>query len=199
MSWWQIKKRSADLERELRSDIELEEEEQCENGLAPQEAHYAARRAFGNATLIKEQTCETWGGMWIERLLRDLRFALRQLAKAPGFTLTAVLTLAIGIGGVTAVFSIVLAVLLRPLPFKDSGRLISLHEHIEGYADELNVTAPDVLTFEHESKAFTAVGGIRVDRCRCALQGPRGTSHCFTLSLARHRTNAGAHIHPAGR
>jgi predicted permease len=160
MSWWQIKKRSADLERELRSDIELEEEEQRENGLPPKEAHYAARRAFGNATLIKEQTCETWGGMWIERLLRDLRFALRQLAKAPGFTLTAVLTLAIGIGGVTAVFSIVLAVLLRPLPFKDSGRLISLHEHIEGYADELNLTAPDVLTFEHESNAFTAVGGF---------------------------------------
>jgi hypothetical protein len=62
MSWWQIKKRSADLERELRSDIELEEEEQQENGLPPEAAHYAARRAFGNATLIKEQTCETWGG-----------------------------------------------------------------------------------------------------------------------------------------
>jgi len=160
MQWWQTNKRNADLERELRSHIELEEEEQRENGLPPEEARYAARRAFGNATLIKEQTRETWGWMWIERLLRDLRFALRQLAKAPGFTLTAVLTLAIGIGGVTAVFSIVLAVLLRPLPFKDSGRLISLHEHIEGDSHELNVTAPDVLTFERESSAFTAVGGF---------------------------------------
>jgi hypothetical protein len=83
MSWWQLKKRSADLERELRSDIELEEEEQRENDLPLEDAHYAARRAFGNATLIKEHTRETWGGMWIERLLRDLRFALRQLAKIP--------------------------------------------------------------------------------------------------------------------
>jgi hypothetical protein len=65
MNWWQIKKRSSDPERELRSDIELEEEEQRENGLPPEEVHYAARRAFGNATLIKEQTRETWGGMWI--------------------------------------------------------------------------------------------------------------------------------------
>ena len=160
MNWWQIKKRSSDLERELRSDIELEEEEQRENGLPPEEVHYAARRAFGNATLIKEQTRETWGGMWIERLLRDLRYALRQLARAPGFTLTAVLTFAIGIGGVTAVFSVVLAVLLRPLPFKDSGQLISLHEHIEGVSHGLNVTAPDVLTFERATNAFTAVGGF---------------------------------------
>ncbi|HEY6852105.1 MAG TPA: ABC transporter permease [Terracidiphilus sp.] len=160
MRWWQIRKRDADLERELRSDLELEEEEQRENGLPPQEAHYAAQRAFGNTTLIKEQTREAWGGMWIDRLLRDLRYALRQLASAPGFTLTAVLTLAIGIGGVTAVFSVVLAVLLRPLPFKDSGRLISLHEHIEGDSHDLSVTAPDVLTFERESKAFSGVGGF---------------------------------------
>jgi putative ABC transport system permease protein len=160
MRWWQIRKRDADLERELQSDLELEEEEQRENGLPPQEAHYAAQRAFGNTTLIKEQTREAWGGMWIDRLLRDLRYALRQLASAPGFTLTAVLTLAIGIGGVTAVFSVVLAVLLRPLPFKDSGRLISLHEHIEGDSHDLSVTAPDVLTFEYESKAFSGVGGF---------------------------------------
>ena len=160
MRRWQIRKRDADLERELRSDLELEEDEQRENGLPPEEAHYAAHRAFGNTTLIKEQTRETWGGMWIDRLLRDLRYALRQLVRAPGFTLTAVLTLAIGIGGVTAVFSVVLAVLLRPLPFKDSGRLISLHEHIEGDSHDLSVTAPDVLTFERESKAFSGVGGF---------------------------------------
>ena len=160
MRWWQFGKLDADLERELRSDLELEEQEQRENGLPPEEAHYAAQRAFGNTTLIKEQTRETWGGMWIDRLLRDLRYALRQLARAPGFTLTAVLTLAIGIGGVTAVFSVVLAVLLRPLPFKDSGRLISLHEHIEGDSHDLSVTAPDVLTFERENKAFSRVGGF---------------------------------------
>ena len=160
MRWWQIGKRDADLERELRSDLELEVEEQRENGLPPEEAQFAAQRAFGNSTFIKERIRETWGEMWIDRLLRDLRYASRQLVRAPGFTLTAVLTLAIGIGGVTAVFSVVLAVLLRPLPFKDSGKLISLHEHIEGDSHDLSVTAPDVLTFERENKAFSRVGGF---------------------------------------
>jgi hypothetical protein len=200
MNWWQIKKRSSDLERELRSDIELEEEEQRENGLPPEEVHYAARRAFSNATLIKEQTRETWGGMWIERLLRDLRYALRQLARAPGFTLTAVLTLAIGIGGVTAVFSVVLAVLLRPLPFKDSGQLISLREHIEGVSHGLNVTAPDVLTFERATNAFTAVGGFvgsgyELTGAGAPFKAARNESplHCFPCSASTQCWGAPSH------
>jgi putative ABC transport system permease protein len=92
-------------------------------------------------------------------LLQNLRFTSRQLIKAPGFTLTAVLTLAIGIGGVTAMFSVVQAVILRPLPFKDPARLISLHERFEQDAHELRMSAPDVLTFARESQAFSAVGG----------------------------------------
>ena len=65
MRWWQRKERDADLDRELRSDLELEEEEQREKGLLPEEARYAARRAFGNLTLIKERTHEAWGWTWI--------------------------------------------------------------------------------------------------------------------------------------
>src|SRR5277367_4392186 len=94
-------------------------------------------------------------------MLSDLKYALRQLRKTPGFTLTAVLTLAIGIGGVTAVFSAVEAVLLRPLPYKDSAKLFGLHERVEHLMDgDANLSAPDVLTFERESKAFTGVGGF---------------------------------------
>ncbi len=93
-------------------------------------------------------------------LLQNLRYASRQLSKAPAFALTAVLTLAIGIGGVTAVFSVVQAVILRPLPFKDPARLISLHEHFEQDAHELRMSAPDVLIFERESQAFSGVGGF---------------------------------------
>jgi len=94
-------------------------------------------------------------------MFNDLKYALRQLRKTPGFTLTAVLTLAIGIGGVTAVFSVVEAVLLRPLPYKDSDKLFVLHERVEHLLEgDANLSAPDVLTFARESKAFTGVGGF---------------------------------------
>jgi putative ABC transport system permease protein len=94
-------------------------------------------------------------------MLGDLRFAWRQLRKSPGFSLTAVLTLALGIGGVTAVFSVVEAVLLRPLPYKDSARLFLLRERVEHLmGGDANLSAPDVLTFARENKAFTGVGGF---------------------------------------
>jgi predicted permease len=94
-------------------------------------------------------------------MLADLKFSWRQLRKSPGFTLTAVLTLALGIGGVTAIFSVVEAVLLRPMPYRDSARLYLLHERFEHlFEGDANLSAPDVLTFALESKAFTGVGGF---------------------------------------
>jgi hypothetical protein len=84
MRWWQIRKRDADLARELQSDLELEEEEQRERGLSAEEARSAARRAFGNATLIKEQTHEAWGWALFERFVQDLRLCIT--AEGCGFT-----------------------------------------------------------------------------------------------------------------
>jgi predicted permease len=136
MKWWQLKKRDADLQRELRSDLELEEEEQRENGLSAEEARYAARRAFGNATLIKEQTRETWGWAAFERLLQDARYAFRQLGRSRGFTLTVVLIVALGIGASTAVFSILDSVLLRPYAFRDPGQIVIWREVVQEAAKE---------------------------------------------------------------
>lgn len=124
LRWWQIGKRDSDLERELRSDLELEEEEQLERGISPEETPYAARRAFGNATLIKEQTYEAWGWAPIERLGQDVRFGIRSLLKSRQFTIAAVLTLALGIGANSAMFSVIRSVLLKPWPFPNAGRLI---------------------------------------------------------------------------
>src|SRR5665811_1124468 len=99
-------------------------------------------------------------GLWLE-----IRFALRQLRKTPSFTATAVLMLAFGIGATTAIFSIVEGVLLRPLPFPDSGRLVVLADRIEG-ADvggngEAGVTVPDIRAYTRDTKSFSALGGYQ--------------------------------------
>jgi predicted permease len=129
MTFWQSKKKDADLERELRSDLELEEEEQRERGLSPEEAHSAALRAFGNPTLIREHTRAVWSWNWLENLLRDLRISIRTLLRSPGFSVIAVLVMALCIGAATSLFTVVRSILLRPLPFRDPGQLVTIFEH----------------------------------------------------------------------
>jgi predicted permease len=170
MQWWQIKKRNADLERELRSDLELEEDEQRESGLSPEEAGYAARRAFGNTTLIREQTHEAWGWAPFEHLFQDLRYALRQLGRSPGFAAAVILTLALGIGATAAMFSLVNAVLLRPLPFPGQDRLLWLaqQDHSSpGVAPEA-LSYPDYFDWRAQNHSFSGMasyvgGGITLE------------------------------------
>src|SRR6202051_2550608 len=144
MRWWRRKQRDEDLARELQCDFELEEEEQRERGLSPEEAHFAAVRAFGNSTLIREHTRAVWTCNWLERFVRDLKYGVRTLWRSPSFSIVSVLVMALGIGTTTSLFTIVRAVLLRPLPFRDPGRLMMLYEHYRQNAggDGFNAVAP---------------------------------------------------------
>jgi predicted permease len=160
MKWWQITKRDADLERELRSDLQLEEEEQRENGLPAGEALYAARRALGNTTLIKEQTHEAWGLAGIERLCQDIRYAFRQLLRSPGFSLITVMTLALGIGATTAIVTLVYDVMLRPLPFAQADRLVTMEEIAAEWSNiypTLPVSANHFTFWQQHNRSFDSM------------------------------------------
>jgi putative ABC transport system permease protein len=124
MFWRRKKTQERDLERELRSDLELEAEEQRENGLPDEEAHYAARRAFGNATLVSEDARATWGWSWMESCLQDLRFGTRILARSPGVSLAIVVSLALGLGATAALFSLLNSLLFKALPVAEPDRLV---------------------------------------------------------------------------
>jgi putative ABC transport system permease protein len=159
MRWWQLKRRDADLERELRSDLELEEEEQRDSGLSPDDAHYAARRAFGNATLIKENTYETWGWVPFERLWQDVRYAFRQLRRSPGFASVCLITVALGVGANTAMFSVVEGLMLAPLPFPQANRLVFLWETAPG-TSQLDVSYPNFADWERTSRSFNHMSAV---------------------------------------
>ena len=167
MRWWQRRRRDADLERELRSDLELEEEEQRENGLPPEEARYAARRAFGNTTLIREQTRESWGAAPFERVWQDIRYAWRALRQSPGFALIACLTLALGIGANATIFSLLSAIILRPLPYPSPNELVGLgqwrNQKGEGYV-QTGVSAPNMIDIAAQKSVFQQVGYFRWSR-----------------------------------
>jgi putative ABC transport system permease protein len=141
---------------ELQFHIDMRVEENIRRGMSPDEARRDAERRFGNQTRIKEQGYDVRGGRWLETVWQDLCYGARMLMKNPGFTFVAVLTLALGIGANTAIFSVVNAVLLQSLPYRDSDRIVTIFDRTRS-EDSNFVNGSDFLDWRAQSQVIEQI------------------------------------------
>jgi predicted permease len=177
------------LDDELQFHLDRQIAENLSAGMPPGQARRAALRAFGNPALLRDQTRATWSWNWLESLARDLRFALRALCRNPGFTATIIGTMAVGIGASAAMFTVVDHVLLRPLPYRDAGRLVVLEE-TNGSPETWPTPWRDIEQWQAQSHSFSDIafssgltGRNYLEGASAAqeVQAERVSSNLFTL------------------
>src|SRR5262245_22629274 len=147
----------------MRFHLEMKVEENLAAGTSPDEARYAARRQFGNQTLLREVSRDMWSFRSLETLAQDLRYSLRIMVRNPGFTAVAVLTLTLGIGACTAVFSVVYAAMLRQLPYRDPSQLYLLWKSVPKKGLERDWTS-----YPASETGETTITSLRIWRCTFA-------------------------------
>jgi predicted permease len=168
MNWWQRllrrNKMEEQLEKEMRFHLEHHANELIASGVSPAEARRRARMALGGPEQVKEECRDARGTRWVEDFWQDLRYAMRTLRQRPSFAAVAILTLALGVGASTVMFTVVNGVLLRPLPYPRPDRLVAVHGHTETWNAKLygeqNVAYPDFLDCKRESRSLTLAGSI---------------------------------------
>jgi predicted permease len=157
------KREAARLNQELAFHLEQQMAENVSLGMNAEEARRQAMLRFGNPAVLNEETRSTWSGHWFESVWRDLRYGLRTLVRTPGFSLMAILVMALGIGATTSLFTLVRSVLLRPLPFREPDKLVMLYEHFRQQPESpYNVVAPaDFRDWRAQTHGFQDMGAWR--------------------------------------
>jgi predicted permease len=158
--WFSARKLDEDFSRELDAHLDLLTEQNIRQGMTPEEARRSAHLRLGGTTQLREAHQELAGLPMAETIVQDVRYAIRTLRKSPGFALVCVLTLGLGIGASSAIFSVVNGVLLRPLPYPKSGRLLRIEESHPGDLSA-NLTYASYLDLEHESKLLEDISSFR--------------------------------------
>src|SRR6266404_9033792 len=153
---WDRDRKQDHLQHELQSHVQMAASDRIERGERAQHAQQAARREFGNVALVEHVTRDQWGWHWLEELLQDLRYGARMLRKNPGFTLVAVLTLALGIGANSAIFSVVNGVLLNPLPYPQAEQLVTLHESKPNF-EFGSISYPNFRDWQKDNHTFSSL------------------------------------------
>ena len=172
-SWW---RRERDLDEEIAGHLRMAAEDHAAGGKSAWEAKAAARSEFGNVSVIKDVTRDMWGWTWLDRAGQDVRYALRLFRRNPGLTISAVLTLAIGIGANTAIFAAARAILLRPLPYTDPDRLVMVWQGdkngpppVRGYATPIHA-----LEWRARNASFGDLAVFEPWAANPILQSPEG-------------------------
>jgi len=181
MKWRGQRRMLADLDQDIRAHIELETQDNIDRGMSPEEAHSAAMRKFGNLTRVKEETRGVWNSIWIEQLLQDLSYGIRALWKNPGFASVIVLTLALGIGANTAIFSVVRAVVLAPLPYPEPDRLVIVWES-RPQVKRLGTSYPDFLDWQRNTRSFAQMAALSLHNYD--VTGPGTPQHLDGMEIS---------------
>lgn len=157
---FQKRLRKREIEEEFEAHLALESKILEERGLSREEAHFRARRSFGNRSLLAEETREAWIWLWLDRLSQDLRYAIRTLLHNRAFTLAAVLSIALGIGAGTAVYSIADTVFLRPLPYRNPEQLMWVAIHFEKMRMEF-LGSPEYVAWRRDNNVFQSLAATQ--------------------------------------